>query len=1396
MNTVQHPPRPLKERAKDMTRSKGRPLGETMDDTLSTLSSRFNLSSLYDSGFAVLPESAPEVLSKNTIYVRDPDRIVSIRETDRQRAFNALVRRLTAVSARTIACYLASQDDAEKALCPHKPVVSIEAKNARSKRTNASRLWSTRIGTTEAGSKGTEEANLGTTSKRDTDPDNPRTKAIEPSEANPAPASPDGTETVERSGEIKPEKCEIRTEFLGKKQTRKDPKSFTQNLFDAFHLRMLEWLSLPKVAHAIPFAPEGREDEGSPKPPSFPQNRDHFTIGDPPKCLPTAQQRKPKEITSSSKPSTVTKPHSSDHSLSIQTPPPIPAQQTDYEPLSTPMSLATSPKVRRRRSLGHPDMHRPQSPQVIKEKLQSSGFPRQPRIPPPITPYGHPGDMGPPSLPPPVNKHHQQAQHGGLAKGCNVVGMKLENHRRNSWNGAKTPQLPQTTPSRINEKDLASKDRNLVDISRDSVIMETEKSPTNTPCFIRPPQSLSHLSCEAIAALVQLVESTDTVPKEERIFTRSFGTVKAAQKAVLKHIDTLKHPDLTIGGLIEDLSRLRHNPHVEAERFTEQSIFYVLSNPSAILESFTVRESKTSVGYPEHTLARPHPQDMDEAFRLLMRKNSALIFNSLWLAVEALFTPPPELIPPSPRLKAALSTPSPYSPSSPIETSPRVPPPKARYFTDLEAAHIVVVCLHALVASLPKATPEAWFAIHKLRAQGKVVPDSNLARAGTDSVASMLDVIEVLEDEMALRLMKRLSRAVAARTYFTEIVKTKSRKGKNSKGKKRDRRGVMEIVCDHFARCNKAGSAPPHGNTGKFPSEWNEEQGPTGWSIPALLLEWIRSALLKEWDGREEVSRWSIAGGAIGMLSSLHERHDCLGLAPETFQAPFISDRLDSLEIPVEWLSSNPNNKVIHLLSCPFLFPQSALVTYLRAINFSNMSRSFEASMTMLRLVTQMAFVDPLPDAGGLLPRLQKAVGHYLVLEVRRDNLLVDALNQLWRRERRELMRPLKVRMGMDEGEEGVDHGGVQQEFIRMAMSEAFSPEYGLFTTDPQTRISWFQPASLEPLYKYELIGLLFSLAIYNGLTLPVSFPQALYRKLLGLPVADIEHIRDGWPDLARGLTKLLTWMDGDVGDVFLRTYEFSVEGWGTALTVDMKTRKGNLVSSAQLIPSENESADAESDGGVALDSSFSSSSSSFTQPLDTSTPPPMRPAAGIITPAESSTTEEAELVTNANREQYVKDYIAWLTDHSISAQYEAFARGFFVCLDRKSLTLFTPPTLRPLLEGTLEIDISALEKSARYDDGYSPNHPLIKDFWSIVRSYTPLQKRQLLEFVTASDRVPVGGIGSVMFVVQRNGPDSERVPTSLTCFGRLLVPEYGTRKKLKEKLELALDNGRGFGVP
>jgi hypothetical protein len=40
-----------------------------------------------------------------------------------------------------------------------------------------------------------------------------------------------------------------------------------------------------------------------------------------------------------------------------------------------------------------------------------------------------------------------------------------------------------------------------------------------------------------------------------------------------------------------------------------------------------------------------------------------------------------------------------------------------------------------------------------------------------------------------------------------------------------------------------------------------------------------------------------------------------------------------------------------------------------------------------------------------------------------------------------------------------------------------------------------------------------------------------------------------------------------------------------------------------------------------------------------------------------------------------------------------------------------------------------------------------------------------------------------------------QRLPTSLTCFGRLLLPEYSSKEALAEKLDKALDNAQGFGV-
>jgi hypothetical protein len=38
-------------------------------------------------------------------------------------------------------------------------------------------------------------------------------------------------------------------------------------------------------------------------------------------------------------------------------------------------------------------------------------------------------------------------------------------------------------------------------------------------------------------------------------------------------------------------------------------------------------------------------------------------------------------------------------------------------------------------------------------------------------------------------------------------------------------------------------------------------------------------------------------------------------------------------------------------------------------------------------------------------------------------------------------------------------------------------------------------------------------------------------------------------------------------------------------------------------------------------------------------------------------------------------------------------------------------------------------------------------------------------------------------------------LPTSHTCFNQLLLPEYKTKQKLKERLALAISNAEGFGL-
>lgn len=181
-----------------------------------------------------------------------------------------------------------------------------------------------------------------------------------------------------------------------------------------------------------------------------------------------------------------------------------------------------------------------------------------------------------------------------------------------------------------------------------------------------------------------------------------------------------------------------------------------------------------------------------------------------------------------------------------------------------------------------------------------------------------------------------------------------------------------------------------------------------------------------------------------GFIRESDEHATTLRFDWDLFHTPFLSERLDVLDEPAAWVNSGwaGGRSEVHLLDFPFLFPPSALVAYFRSINHAAMYSAYRDAVAASRLCDGVTWPDRSTGRGSirLHDRLYFATTEYLVLEARRDHILMDAMNEIYRRQKRELMRPLKVRMVE---EEGIDHGGVQQEFFRVAIAEALNPDYG-----------------------------------------------------------------------------------------------------------------------------------------------------------------------------------------------------------------------------------------------------------------------------------------------------------------------------------------------------------------
>jgi alpha-tubulin suppressor-like RCC1 family protein len=169
--------------------------------------------------------------------------------------------------------------------------------------------------------------------------------------------------------------------------------------------------------------------------------------------------------------------------------------------------------------------------------------------------------------------------------------------------------------------------------------------------------------------------------------------------------------------------------------------------------------------------------------------------------------------------------------------------------------------------------------------------------------------------------------------------------------------------------------------------------------------------------------------------------------------------------------------------------------------------------------------------------------------------------------------------------------------------------------------------------------------------------------------------------------------------------------------------------------------------------------------------------------------------VTEENREEYVDLYVKFLLEDSVKIQYNAFKRGFLLLCDGPVLRMFRPQELEVLICGTPHLDFKALQSNAKYEGNFTAESNVVQWLWTVVCEMSLEDKRKFLKFFSGSDRAPIGGLGKLQFTIQRAGPDSDRLPTSHTCFNILLLPEYGSRGKLRALLHTAIQNASGFGL-
>uniref|UniRef100_A0A905QWT7 E3 ubiquitin-protein ligase n=2 Tax=Rhodnius TaxID=13248 RepID=A0A905QWT7_RHOPR len=370
----------------------------------------------------------------------------------------------------------------------------------------------------------------------------------------------------------------------------------------------------------------------------------------------------------------------------------------------------------------------------------------------------------------------------------------------------------------------------------------------------------------------------------------------------------------------------------------------------------------------------------------------------------------------------------------------------------------------------------------------------------------------------------------------------------------------------------------------------------------------------------------------------------------------------------------------------------------------------------------------------GELSALQPQSGHCRI-EVSRQEIFEESYRLVMKMRAKDLRKRLMVKF---RDEEGLDYGGVAREWLYLLSHEMLNPQYGLFQYSTEStytlQINPDSGVNPEHLSYFHFVGRIIGVAVFHGHYIDGGFTKPFYKMLLNKPITldDIEGVD---PELHHSLTWIL---ENDITNIIDTTFAVECNSFGVLKVHELKT------------------------GGKDIQ------------------------------------------LSEDNKKDYVRLYVNYRFMRGIEQQFLALQKGFTELIPPYLMRPFDENELELIIGGLGSIDIQDWKANTRLKH-CTASTPVVVWFWQIVESFSEEMRARLLQFVTGSSRVPLQGFKSLQGSTGASGPrlftihvtdaPQENLPKAHTCFNRIDLPSYESKKRLYEKLCQAVEETCGFAV-